>query len=85
VQLQQLDFAKRRLRLARRLQKLAVRRDVPVGVWMERSREMVIDYAVRCAAFLRAWTRKEAYLKATGEGLRERLQLIEVALDGATP
>ena len=29
-------------RLARRLQKLGVKRDVPVGVWMERSPEMVI-------------------------------------------
>lgn len=29
-------------RLARRLQKLGVNRDVPVGVWMERSPEMVI-------------------------------------------
>ena len=29
-------------RLARRLQKLGVERDVPVGVWMERSPEMVI-------------------------------------------
>jgi 4'-phosphopantetheinyl transferase len=34
---------------------------------------------------LRAWTRKEAYIKATGEGLFHRLQDIEVALDAATP
>ena len=41
--------------------------------------------AARCNAFLRAWTRKEAYLKATGEGLRDRLERIEVALDAADP
>ena len=41
--------------------------------------------AARRPAFLRAWTRKEAYVKATGEGLFDRLQTIEVALDAAAP
>lgn len=36
-------------------------------------------------AFLRAWTRKEAYAKATGRGLFDRLSSIEVALDAAAP
>lgn len=31
------------------------------------------------AAFLRAWTRKEAYLKARGEGIAEKLQEISVS------
>jgi 4'-phosphopantetheinyl transferase len=43
------------------------------------------DAATRETAFLRAWTRKEAYAKATGEGLFDELICIEVALDAATP
>jgi 4'-phosphopantetheinyl transferase len=43
------------------------------------------DAAAREIAFLRAWTRKEAYAKATGEGLFDELGGIEVALDAATP
>ncbi len=43
------------------------------------------DDAARDAAFLRAWTRKEAYVKATGKGLFDELQNIEVALDAARP
>ena len=41
--------------------------------------------AARDAAFLRAWTRKEAYVKATGKGLFDELASIEVALDAAAP
>jgi 4'-phosphopantetheinyl transferase len=41
--------------------------------------------ATRAAAFLRAWTRKEAYAKATGQGLTEETLRIEVALDAAAP
>jgi 4'-phosphopantetheinyl transferase len=43
------------------------------------------DAAAREIAFLRAWTRKEAYAKATGAGLFDELGGIEVALDAATP
>ena len=43
------------------------------------------DAAAREAAFLRAWTRKEAYAKATGQGLFDELNRIEVALDAAAP
>lgn len=41
--------------------------------------------AARAAAFLRAWTRKEAYLKATGEGLSFSLQDITVTLAPGDP
>ncbi len=40
--------------------------------------------ALRSAAFLRTWTRKEAYVKATGEGLRRDLANIELPADSAT-
>src|SRR5436190_1057780 len=43
------------------------------------------DAASRQAAFLRAWTRKEAYAKAIGHGLFEQLIRNEVALDAAAP
>ena len=36
-------------------------------------------------AFLNGWTRKEAYLKATGLGITEGLQTIEVTLDPDRP
>jgi 4'-phosphopantetheinyl transferase len=54
------------------------------------ARELVIwqalpDAAARDAAFLRAWTRKEAYAKATGQGLFDELIRTEVALDAAAP
>jgi 4'-phosphopantetheinyl transferase len=39
----------------------------------------------REAAFLRAWTRKEAYAKATGRGLFEDVIRTDVALDAAAP
>ncbi len=41
--------------------------------------------AQRRVAFLRAWTRKEAYAKATGQGVFDELDRIEVALDAAAP
>jgi len=41
--------------------------------------------ALREAAFLRAWTRKEAYAKAIGKGLFDEIDCIEVALDAAAP
>jgi 4'-phosphopantetheinyl transferase len=43
------------------------------------------DAAARESAFLRAWTRKEAYAKAIGQGLFEHLIQNEVALDAADP
>jgi 4'-phosphopantetheinyl transferase len=39
-----------------------------------------LDAAGRVHAFFRAWTRKEAYLKATGEGLSAALRTVEVSL-----
>ena len=39
----------------------------------------------RLAAFLRAWTRKEAFGKATGEGVFDGLTHVEVALDADVP
>jgi len=47
--------------------------------------EALPDAAAKDAAFLRAWTRKEAYVKATGKGLFDELENIEVALDAAAP
>lgn len=41
--------------------------------------------AAREAAFLRAWTRKEAYAKATGHGLLDELIRIDVILDAGAP
>ena len=43
------------------------------------------DAAARHAAFLRAWTRKEAYAKATGAGVFDGLREIEVILDAMAP
>lgn len=43
------------------------------------------DATARAAAFLRAWTRKEAYAKAMGAGLFDGLSGIEVALDASAP
>ena len=41
--------------------------------------------SLRTAAFYNGWTRKEAYLKATGEGLVDRLNEIEVAVSPLAP
>lgn len=43
------------------------------------------DAASRRAAFLRAWTRKESYAKALGEGIFEQLRAVELILDAPVP
>jgi 4'-phosphopantetheinyl transferase len=40
-----------------------------------------LDSRDRVSAFYRIWTRKEAYLKAMGEGIAHRLQKFEVAFE----
>lgn len=45
----------------------------------------VLPETAREDAFLRAWTRKEAYAKATGHGLFDELMRADVALDAADP
>ncbi len=43
------------------------------------------DNAARRSAFVRAWTRKEAYSKAIGTGILNNFATVEVALDAASP
>jgi 4'-phosphopantetheinyl transferase len=50
----------------------------------EVKRWRALPMADRTAAFHRCWTRKEAYLKATGEGVAQRLHSLEVAFEPAT-
>lgn len=40
---------------------------------------------IQCEAFFRAWTRKEAYLKARGEGISFGLEKVEVAFAPEEP
>ncbi len=47
--------------------------------------EDLADHEKQRRAFLRAWTRKEAYAKATGRGIFDALGEVEVALDCASP
>ncbi len=54
----------------------------PRGNWRSGRR---LPETAREAAFLRAWTRKEAYAKATGHGLFDELIHTDVALDAAAP
>jgi len=65
-----------------KLRELAARVLSPREVEIWRS---LPDAPQRRTALLRAWTRKEAYGKATGEGLFDGLQEIELALDAASP
>lgn len=58
------------------------RRRVLEGVLARGEREQVAAAADPLAAFLRAWTRKEALLKAIGCGLRVELREVAIAPDG---
>ena len=51
----------------------------------ERSELFSLPAERQRAAFLNGWTRKEAFLKATGQGLVDGLQSIEVTLDPGRP
>lgn len=84
---------------------LAVTREAPVGVDVEKVRELdEFDELVnrffspreaakffrlansqKAAAFFNLWTRKEAWLKATGEGIAHRLKEVEVSFLAGEP
>lgn len=51
----------------------------------EFSRWRALPRDQQIAAFYRCWTRKEAYLKAIGEGIALRLQKFEVAFEPGSP
>jgi 4'-phosphopantetheinyl transferase len=51
----------------------------------ERSTLMALPDSERTGAFYRCWTGKEAYVKAVGSGLTERLTDFDVRFDGGGP
>lgn len=51
----------------------------------EQAEFLAMDPALQEAAFYLGWTRKEAYLKARGEGLQERLKDFDVSLSPEQP
>ena len=77
-----LESAERLKRSQGNLDQLAARVLSPneLAIW-----QALPDTSTRTTAFLRAWTRKEAYAKATGRGLRDETMGVEVALDAAAP
>lgn len=51
----------------------------------EQAEFLALDPALQEVAFYLGWTRKEAYLKARGEGLQERLKDFDVSLSPERP
>jgi len=74
VDVERLRSFSRRRRLARRVLSRA-----------ERERLQELPEGERSLAFARAWTRKEAVVKARGEGVYEGLERIEVSLGPGEP
>jgi 4'-phosphopantetheinyl transferase len=68
-------------------QRLADWQSIAELIFSEREKQELnsLTETLRIVAFYNGWTRKEAYLKATGEGLVDALSGIEVAISPLAP